>query len=334
MIDDESLNRLLLRHLAGTATPADEAELQRSFAERPALRGQLERMRTLWRALENRPASDRVDRAWTRLSRSGHASTPARPLRVPDVRARSPWAARVVAFAAGAAAAVGVWLLSPRPTGDVAPRGLVTYATAAGQRASIDLGEGTHIYLAPESRVRLGDGARTVDLDGEASFDVAHDPRHPFVVHAGPAVIRDVGTRFLVKAYRADSAVRVAVTVGRVALRAAARSAKEYSLGPGDGASVRLDGATTLAPGIATAGVAPWDDGLHFSAVPLPTVARTLSWWFGVDVTVGDPALANRTITGTIALDESVDEATRSVALVARARVVERDHGFAFVPMR
>jgi transmembrane sensor len=50
---------------------------------------------------------------------------------------------------------------------------------------------------------------------GEAHFEVTHDRSRPFLVHAGDAVVRAVGTEFEVR-LRADQHVDVLVNEGRV----------------------------------------------------------------------------------------------------------------------
>lgn len=322
MIDDERLDRLLLKLLSGEATPADQQELDRAIAERPALRGEIERLRAAWRALGDR--REGTDRAWVRFNRRIRGEVVVRSVVMPVARARPGW---LIPFATGVLAAGILWMIwpSPRP----AP---ITYATAQGERASIGLGDGSHIMLGPSSRLRLADGGRTVDLDGEAAFDVIHDPAHPFAVRAGRVVVRDIGTQFVVRAYGSDTTVRVAVAAGRVTLDAGVPGVAEYALGPGDGASVRGDGATRLAHGVQPVGGGPWDRRLHFKETPLPDVAKAFSWWFGVEVMLGDSTLSDRAITGSVGLDEPDSEALRSIALVARARAIRRGHGFVLMP--
>ena len=325
MIDNERLDRLLLTLLSGDLSPAEQQELDRALDERPALRGEVERLQIVWRELGASRASERTERAWARLQRRARGEAAARPVLLPETRrTRSGW---MMPFAAGLLAAGIVWMiwLPTRP----AP---ITYATAAGEHASIDLGDGSHIVLGPNSHLRSLVGARTVDLDGEASFDVTHDPHRPFAVRAGSVLVRDVGTRFVVQAYRADTTVRVAVAAGRVAVSSPSSGAAEYALGPGDAAAVQPDGLASIAHGMQTAGGAPWEGRLRFDDTPLSDVARGLSWWFGITVVVGDPKLQDRAITGTVALEERPEEALASIALVARVRIIRRDRQFVFMP--
>jgi transmembrane sensor len=66
-------------------------------------------------------------------------------------------------------------------------------------------------------RARVSDRERLVTLErGEAYFQIAHDPKHPFVVMAGDHRVTDLGTKFLVR--RDNKNLEVAVTEGRVQL--------------------------------------------------------------------------------------------------------------------
>ena len=60
-------------------------------------------------------------------------------------------------------------------------------------------------------RARVSAHERLVTLErGEAYFQIAHDPKHPFVVMAGDHRVTDLGTKFLVR--RDNKTLEVAVT--------------------------------------------------------------------------------------------------------------------------
>src|SRR5699024_10842135 len=67
--------------------------------------------------------------------------------------------------------------------------------------------------------VKLKTGKRTVTLEGEAYFEVAEDPTHPFVVHSKGSTIEVLGTKFNVKADSLADNVQVAVVEGKVSLK-------------------------------------------------------------------------------------------------------------------
>lgn len=101
----------------------------------------------------------------------------------------------------------------------IAPRLLSgqRFATRVGEARSVPLADGSSVDINTASRIAVSYGPRARDIAleaGEAWFDVAKDKARPFVVAAGPARVRAVGTAFSVR--RLDDAVRVVVTEGVV----------------------------------------------------------------------------------------------------------------------
>jgi len=59
---------------------------------------------------------------------------------------------------------------------------------------------------------------RTIELIGEAFFDVAHDGKKPFIIHSGHLKVNVVGTSFNFKHYEEDTHAVLAVETGTVTL--------------------------------------------------------------------------------------------------------------------
>jgi transmembrane sensor len=97
-----------------------------------------------------------------------------------------------------------------------------TFSTAVGQQRDVTLADGSIVSLNTNSIVEtdLTRRLRQIHLrKGEAHFQVAHDRLRPFLVHAGDAVVRAVGTEFEVR-LRADQHVDIVVNEGRVEVQA------------------------------------------------------------------------------------------------------------------
>ncbi len=150
----------------------------------------------------HRHAYDRVEEAWIVMG-----STP-EPVAVPEIvaandevvlrgpearrRRRPAWLVPGVAAAAAAVLTIGLW---PSLSGQ---GGLQTYQTTTAPM-TVALKDGTHIYLNRDTdlTVRMGRDRRSVTLgDGEAAFDVTHDPSKPFEIRAGARSVRVLGTAF------------------------------------------------------------------------------------------------------------------------------------------
>jgi transmembrane sensor len=162
-----------------------------------------------------------------------------------------------------------------------------------------------------------GDKVREVELTGEAYFDVHHDAGHPFVVHAGGADIRDIGTTFTVHAIP-DQPVRVAVTSGSVSFSRAQSIASAIVLRPGDAASLS-DTGPALVEHVAERDTA-WTAGrLVFREAPISTVRTEVRRWYGIDLQI-DSSLASRHLSMTFD-GESADRVLEVIGLSLGADV-------------
>ena len=245
----------------------------------------------------------------------GHSSAKATWLRS--------WRSAAVVAAAGVAMYVGV----TRWEGRRAMVDATVFATNVGARDSLTLSDGTHVILAPGSRLTVAAGygasTREVTLDGAAFFDVQHDARHPFTVRARGTQIRDIGTAFSVNT-DASGGVAVAVMHGIVALRdSTAGAASAVELHAGDRGVVR-GGAIAVARGIVTVDDIAWTRGhLTYRDAPLTEVQADLQRWYGIDLRVTDATLLQRTVNGTNPGD-SAAATVKWIALILGADVVQR----------
>lgn len=89
-----------------------------------------------------------------------------------------------------------------------------------GQRTSVVLSDGTKVELNSDSRIEypaiFRDGERRIRLDGEAMFDVTHDPEHPFIVETFAYDVKVLGTKFDVIADKDENEFRTALIEGKV----------------------------------------------------------------------------------------------------------------------
>jgi transmembrane sensor len=202
-----------------------------------------------------------------------------------------------------------------------------TYRTGTGQRDSLQLADGTRVLLGPGSSIRVGadfPARRELFLAGEAYFDVVHDAAHPLSVHAGPAIVQDVGTRFDV---RADEGERVHVVVASGAVRLAPATVRADAaaggvmLYAGDAGTLAAGGQTVVSRAEDVLAVLAWTRGeLVFRGAALAEVGAALRRWYGVQLRVADPALAGRHLTMNFA-GEPRDRVLETIALALGARL-------------
>ena len=89
-----------------------------------------------------------------------------------------------------------------------------------GAKSKMILPDGTTVWLNSGSRLtysgNFNDSIRSVELDGEAFFDVMKDAKHPFIVHTSGIDIRVLGTAFNVKSYATDATIEATLIRGLI----------------------------------------------------------------------------------------------------------------------
>jgi transmembrane sensor len=147
------------------------------------------------------------------LSGMAAANVPAEVAPAPLTTRR--WVRVGAALAAALVLAVGVrWGVA-----QLEPREGQPFSTDVGGREAVALADGSRVTLNTRTRGRavVNDRRRHFWLEeGEAYFEVAHDPKRPFVITAGKDTITVLGTRFSVR--HVDGRTQVTVVEGRVRL--------------------------------------------------------------------------------------------------------------------
>lgn len=93
----------------------------------------------------------------------------------------------------------------------------------SGGEYRLVLSDRTVVYMNSESRLRypvmFSGKNRTVELEGEAYFDVSKDENHPFIVRTERLDVTVLGTGFNVMAYKQDPRTEVTLVKGKVDVR-------------------------------------------------------------------------------------------------------------------
>jgi transmembrane sensor len=185
------------------------------------------------------------------------------------------------------------------------------YDAKRGEVRLVALSDGSVMTLNSASKVAVtysSDKRELHLIDGEALFDVAKNPSRPFIVDAGDAQVRAVGTSFSVKRMAGrptEVIVREGVVeVTRVGAPATATptpvrqavrvTANEMVVATIDAPIV----AQTLSPSDLSSALA-WKDGMiAFKRTPLKVAAEEFARYSDTPIVIDDPEVGDRTITG------------------------------------
>jgi len=329
------VDELIIEVLAGNASPSRQEEVRRWRHASAENEARYQETRRLWRATEPAtlaelpvPVDPGVIFAASERRRRGGGASDVIPLR-PGAQQRSRLPRTVgwslAAAAAVAAVALGISMRAPVP--HVTP--LATLTASAQAPRTVVLDDGSFARLAPGAELLVWDAPdeRRVTLTGRAFFAVAHDATRPFVVDAGSAETRVLGTRFEVAA--SDGTVRTVVVDGRVALS-------------NERGSVEVTGGSiaTAEPGIPPTrevvgdvyALLDWGDGiLLFQGTPLAQVASEVGRHFDRTVEVRGERLPGLRISGSFE-DESFEEVVLALCETSGARCTLTSTGASIGP--
>ena len=118
-----------------------------------------------------------------------------------------------------------------KPTREIATN---TLYVPAGQRAQLTLEDGTTVWLNAQSTLtypsHFAGKERKVAITGEAFFDVAKNPRKPFIVESQDIRLEVLGTQFNVYEYPQTGYSRIALIEGSVKIYRGDNESESFSL--------------------------------------------------------------------------------------------------------
>lgn len=171
---------------------------------------------------------------------------------------------------------------------------------AYGTKIRFGLPDGSIIYLKAGSRLTypetFHDTLRSVTLEGEAFFEVARDTARPFVIHTGKITTTVLGTSFLVRSF-SDAPVEVSVATGKV--KVADSRNHQAVITPNEQARYNNTDHEFSVQTVAVDQLIRWKDGYLTLDGTLREALNMLQRWYGVQITLENPRMANCLIKAT-----------------------------------
>ncbi|ETZ20984.1 FecR family protein [Pedobacter sp. V48] len=158
---------------------------------------------------------------------------------------------------------------------------------ANGQRVQVRLSDSSIVYLAGGSTLRYPSrfvgNTREIILHGEAFFEVAKNPKKPFIIHTGEIRTLVVGTSFRINAFKNKPfLVEVASGKVRIAHEQGNHETPLAVLIPGQSLSWKNNQA--ILGQINADDVSEWKNGrLVFNKATLREMATVFERWYNVD---------------------------------------------------
>ncbi|WP_325643366.1 FecR family protein [Chitinophaga sp.] len=162
---------------------------------------------------------------------------------------------------------------------------------------------------------------REITLEGEAFFDVAPDPRKPFIIHSGTLNTTVLGTSFNITAYKHLTQLSVTVLTGKVAVTDTL-SQQSVTLLPKQKATFNAATAALVTSAAdKPENAMAWSEGrLVFEETLLPEVAVKLSNKYNVHITLMDKRLSDYRFNGEFET-ESLDDILKIISTLTKTSV-------------
>jgi transmembrane sensor len=292
---------LVTKVLSGNASPEETDHLKEIISRDSSLKLLYDQYTRYWHP-ENLHQQTDVEKAlsqtWEKINQSNDSAEfePAGPEK--KIFSWKRWAA---AAALTGIAAMAWWMISSRSP--LKPSYVESY-NPKGERSTIVLPDGSKVWLGAESRLTypaaFAGRQRTMELDGEAYFEVVKNPQKPFVIHMKAGTVRVLGTSFNVKAHTDDGEIITSVNTGKVAFVPLTNNSMDsIFLTPGRKAFYNVaSGKITESETDAEADRA-WTEGiLYFQADSLGKITRTLERYYGKTIVFKNEQLKSYRYTG------------------------------------
>jgi len=191
-----------------------------------------------------------------------------------------------------------------------------TMRTPAGGQYWVVLSDGTKVLLNAKSSLtyptKFAGQERTVELTGEAYFEVKHHAKQPFYVKTKGQIIEDIGTQFNVNAYEEESSTKTTLVEGSIKVHANKQS---KILVPGQQVAFNNHG-LRLTNDVDIDEAISWKEGyFNFNTETLETAMKNLSRWYDVEVEYKNEAQKNILLGGTISKYKNVSQVLKKMEL-------------------
>jgi transmembrane sensor len=287
-LEEQDIYLLITRYLANQTSTEESERLADWIAESGEHEQTFEEIKSLWQAstknittvtgplnkLKSRIKEEEPTTAWSIAGRSAK------------------WyaiAASAILFSAFSSLAIYQYINSPSNK-------VYSLAAAAGQKKLIKLEDGTAVYLAPQSTLKYPEhfgSSRTVELQGQAYFEVSKNTHRPFIVHTANLDVQVLGTHFNVNNYQNQGLTKVSLLEGKVKVSISDDGLDEYLLGPGQELALNHTNHQVYRYTLDSMAVKGWmTNTLVFNNEKLADVARKIEQMYGVKLVFADQATA------------------------------------------
>lgn len=202
-----------------------------------------------------------------------------------------------------------------------------TVSTPHGGKYQVTLADGTKVWLNAVSELTFPTAftgaTREVSLKGEAYFEVAPSPAHPFVVKVNDMKVNVLGTHFNIMAYDDEEAVRTTLLEGAVRVEGGAVS---RSLAVGEQGVWNKKEKLYVLKDVDLEEVMAWKNGIfQYNRTNLPVIMRQIARWYNVEVRYMDNEVIGESFSGSVPCNENVSQMLKLLEMTGTVKFEVND---------
>jgi ferric-dicitrate binding protein FerR (iron transport regulator) len=306
--DNENIISLITKQLHGLATPQETEELQQWLQSDATHQEEYDELVITWQKTDPMQTGPHFNTAiaWQQLESK-------------------------IACSRKQAAVIPLWSVVKRIAAVVILAAMATGAyfwyqhnqwqtiTAAGNNQSLTLPDRSMVLLRKGSTLKylksFNKKERSVQLTGEAFFQVQHDASQPFVITTDNSAIKVLGTSFLVNSRKTED--EIVVVTGKVNVKDKNQPGNQVILNTGQRVVLQKD--HFYENQVTDSNFMAWKTGLlDFKLTPLQKVLQDISHYYGIQVVVapGDEA-ATESLKVTVRFEnQPLEQALEEIKLI------------------
>lgn len=186
-------------------------------------------------------------------------------------------------------------------------------AVTGDNRAAVKLSDGSTVWLNSNSSLNYPESfsgtKRTVQLKGEAYFEIEKNPDMPFIIENDEFNVQVLGTSFNIFSHEKAQEIIVSVRSGKVSFKN--KTNEELILVKGETGVINRSDRTLLKKENTDPNFLSWkEQKLEFNDTPFSTVCLNLKSYFGYDFVVQNKSINNCRLTASFknpTLDEVLE---------------------------
>lgn len=200
---------------------------------------------------------------------------------------------------------------------------------ATGKLLKVTLADGSEVMLNSGSQLRyprhFTGKTREIYLDGEAFFNVAHNPDQPFTVTTGTLKTTVLGTSFNIRGYSAMDHVVVNVATGKVGISAKGKTLAR--LLPNQQITFKADNGTFEIGEVNAQQAKSWQDGtVRLDGVSFRELALVIKNTWGLTLETNSERLVAASYKTTFQTSNQITAVMKTISKMTDAKYRIRDH--------